>query len=283
VRFRDAISVREAVQVAVSGALAELRRVSVATPVRVFAEPESVDVAPSPNPASVAKFEPVSLPVEIVEQARALPVIEQAAELPLPETPAKETARFRFIGALADRYVLLEDDAGLVLLDHRAARERILFEQLLRRIDAREAASQRLLIPAVVELAPRDLAWVREHAALLGSAGISVEPFGAGSVKIDGVPPMLAHCEPRDVLLRVADDCRAAGGARGGLRAVEESLARSVCRSASFGGVPEDAAAAHALLDELMACELPYTCPAGRPTMIHFAHSELERKFGRHR
>jgi DNA mismatch repair protein MutL len=283
VRFRDAISVREAVQVAVSGALAGLRRVSVATPVRVFAEPGPVDVAPPPKAVPVSKPGPVSLPVEIVEQARALPVVEREAELPLPEMPVQKPARFRFIGALADRYVLLEDDAGLVLLDHRAARERILFEQLLRRIEVREAASQRLLIPAVVELAPRDLAWVREHVPLLGSAGISVEPFGAGSVKIDGVPPMLAHCEPRDVLLRVADDCRAAGGARGGLRAVEESLARSVCRSAFFDGVPEGAAAAHALLDELMACELPYTCPAGRPTMVHFAHSELERKFGRQR
>jgi DNA mismatch repair protein MutL len=285
VRFRDAISVREAVQVAVSGALGELRRVSVATPVRVFAEPESVDVVPPPPPkpavAPVAMPEPAPLPVEIVEQARALPVVERAAELPLPETPAQKPAGFRFIGGLGERYVLLEDDAGLVLLDNRAARERILFEQLLRRIDRHESISQRLLLPAIVELAPRDFAWICEHATLLAGAGISVEPFGAGSVKVDGVPPMLVHCEPRDVLLRVADDCRA--GVKGGARAIEEAIARSVCRSASLGSVPPDADSAHALLDELMACELPYTCPAGRPTMIHFAHSELERKFGRTR
>jgi len=81
------------------------------------------------------------------------------------------------------------------------------------------------------------------------------------------------------VLLRVADDCRA--GVKGGARAIEEAIARSVCRSASLGSVPPDAATADALLDELMACDLPYTCPAGRPTMIHFAHSELARKFGR--
>jgi DNA mismatch repair protein MutL len=307
VRFRDAISVREAVQVAVSGALADLRRVSVATPVRVFVEPDSVDVA-RPAPAPVA---PTRSPVQWNESAaqpsdsqaeRVQPPVQRddsavpsldclaelhirpresnEAELPFVEATARKTPEpFRFIGGLGDRYVLLEDAAGLVLLDNRAARERILFEQLLRRIDRHESVSQRLLLPAVVELAPRDFAWICEHASLLAGAGISVEPFGSASVKVDGMPPTLIHCEPRDVLLRVADDSRA--GVKGGARAIEESIARSVCRSASLGSVPPDAESARALLDELMACELPYTCPAGRPTMIHFAHSELERKFGR--
>jgi DNA mismatch repair protein MutL len=56
-----------------------------------------------------------------------------------------------------------------------------------------------------------------------------------------------------------------------------------VCHFAELPPPPGDPAAADALLGELMACELPYTCPAGKPTMIHFALSELERKFGRGR
>jgi DNA mismatch repair protein MutL len=273
VRFRDAIAMREAVRHLVETALAGQRRTSIVMPVRVFAEPPSVSVPPrAPAP---------DLPPEVVTQLRAMPAAAPMPELPMPEVErAAPPDRFRFIGALGDRTLLLEDDAGLVLLDHRAARERILFEQLLRRIDRRESVSQRLLLPAIVELAPRDLAWMREHLSLLAGAGLLVEPFGAATVKVDGVPPMLAHCEPREVLLRVADDCRA-GGAKGGARAVEESIARSVCRSALPGPLPADAAAARALIDELMACDLPYACPNGKPTMIHFAHSELARKFGR--
>jgi DNA mismatch repair protein MutL len=203
-------------------------------------------------------------------------------ELPIPDIEPATPPRFRYIGALADRYTLLEDDAGLVLLDNRAARERILFEQLLRRFDARQSISQRLLMPAIVELQPRDLAWVREQSKLLAGAGLLVEPFGAGTVKVDGVPPMLAQNDPRDVLLRIADDCRA-GGTRAGTKAVEESIAKSVCHFASLPAPPADSAGADALIEELMACELPYTCPAGKPTMIHFARTELERKFGRGR
>jgi DNA mismatch repair protein MutL len=220
---------------------------------------------------------------EVIEQIRSLPAAPAPeAELPMPDLESVPPPRFRYIGTLMDRYTLLEDDAGLVLLDNRAARERILFEQLLRRFDARQSISQRLLIPAIVELPPRDLAWVQEHSRLLAGAGLLVELFGSGTVKVDGVPPMLAQNEPRDVLLRIADDCRA-GGARGGTKAVEESIAKSVCHFATMAAPPADSAATNALIDELMACELPYTCPAGKPTMIHFAHSELERKFGRGR
>jgi DNA mismatch repair protein MutL len=291
VRFRDAISMREAVRCAVETALAGQRQTSAALPVRVLPEPPAaLPQVPRPLPARAAEKLAVELPADPaigtpaaaadVAQLRVLSVPPPAPELPMADAPESQPQQFRYIGGLADRYALLEDPAGLVLLDHRAARERILFEQLLRRIDRHEAVSQRLLLPAVVELAPRDLAWVREHADLLSGAGLLVEPFGADTVKVDGVPPILAHCEPREVLLRIADDCRT-GGTRGGTRAIEESIARSVCRSASLGVAPGDAAEARALLDELLACELPYACPNGRPTMIHFAHSELARKFGR--
>lgn len=282
VRFRDAIAVREAVRLLVERALAGQREASAVKPVRVFAEPPPAAAAPLPEPAAPprAVAAPDSPPPEIAAQWRSRPAEPSAPELPIPETPRALPERFRFIGALGDRYVLLEDEAGLVLLDHRAARERLLFEQLLRRIDRKESVSQRLLLPAVVELAPRDLAWVRENARLLAGAGLLAEPFGANAAKIDGVPPMLAHVEPRDLLLRIVDDGRV-GGAKGGARAIEESIARSVCRSASLGGLPATADEARALIDDLMACELPYACPNGKPTMIHFAHSELARKFGR--
>ncbi|MGH8047512.1 MAG: DNA mismatch repair endonuclease MutL [Chthoniobacterales bacterium] len=274
VRFRDGFAVRDAVRAAVEAALSAQRRVSVAMPARVFSEPPpAVDVIPERH----------APPVAVIEQIRSMPVAPApVAELPMPDLEPAPPPRFRYIGALADRYALLEDDAGLVLLDNRAARERILFEQLLRRFETRQSVSQRLLMPAIVELPPRDLAWVQGHSKLLAGAGLLVEAFGAGTVKVDGVPPMLAHNEPRNVLLRIADDCRA-GGVRAGTKAVEEAIAKSVCHFAMHPAVPANSASADALLDELMACGLPYTCPEGKPTMIHFAQSELERKFGRGR
>ncbi len=268
VRFRDGISIREAVNEGVRRAL-ETQRQSV-TPVRAF--PESAPRRDEPAPAPREERGPGLIRVPA-------PPREEFA-LPLDAQPQPD--RFRSVGVLGGRYAILEDDAGMVLLDNRAARERILFERLLAQIRSRTAVAQRLLMPVVVELAPRDFAWVQENTALLASAGLLVEPFGSGTVKIDGVPPMLADAPPGDVLLRVADDCRAGGSASRG-RAIEEAIARSVCRSAGVPGVPVGTAEVRRLMEGLMACDLPYACPQGRPTMIHFSFGELDRKFGRNR
>lgn len=279
VRFRDGIAVREAVHFVVERALSARRGAGAATPVRVFSEPPPALAVEPPRP-DVARMPAPE--IQVLERLAPPPAPTPPPELPLVATDPSPAAPppLRYIGTLADRHVLFEDDAGLVLLDARAARERILFEQLLRRIDRRESVSQRLLLPAVVELTPRDLAWILENARSLTGAGLLVEAFGAGAVKVDGVPPVLAGAEPRDVLLRIADDCRT-GGCRAGSRALEEAIARSVSRSIPAAPPPADAGAASAFLDELMACELPYADPNGKPTMIHFAHSELARKFGR--
>ncbi|MGC1479497.1 MAG: DNA mismatch repair endonuclease MutL [Chthoniobacterales bacterium] len=192
--------------------------------------------------------------------------------------------RFRFVGVLAGRYVTMEDAAGMVLLDFRAAQERIWFERTLREMGSGAASSQRLLLPAVVELSPRDEAWVNENAEALRRVGMWVEPFGSGTVKIDGVPPMLAGAAASEALVGLIDDGRASGSAargRAGSRAVEEAIARSVARFAPAQGLPLETEGLRTFLAELMACDLPYTCPGGKPTMVHFSLSELERKFGR--
>jgi DNA mismatch repair protein MutL len=286
VRFQEPTRVREAVYEAVRQALDARRTVPIAKP---SWKPPDPDDELRPAPLLAGQRPPEPLPVLKVEPQveRVLPVRPSPHEprplaMPGSGAEAADDARFRFIGRLAERYLVMEDDSGLVLLDNRAARERILFETLLRQMQGDRGSSQRLLIPAVVDLPPRDFAWVRENAALLASAGLVVEPFGAGTVKIESVPPMLAEWPPEDLLVRMADDCRLAGK-QARHRLAEEVVARAISRNAALAGLPTDETAMRRLLAELMRCDLPYACPQGRPTMIHFAFTELDRKFGRTR
>src|SRR5208282_1789893 len=70
----------------------------------------------------------------------------------------------RLVGVIGKLYVLLESDRGLVLLDQHAAHERILFEQMMNRIESNTAApSQKLLLPETIELPPRDAQFLREQ------------------------------------------------------------------------------------------------------------------------
>lgn len=182
---------------------------------------------------------------------------------------------FRYLGKLGAWYALFESPEGLVILDARSASERIQYERLARRIREGQAPSQRLLLPEVAELPPREHAWVVENLKALEAAGFLLETFGGLSVKIEAIPALAPEASAAKLLHEVASTLRAAGRApRGG--ALREELAKTLCRKARPLELP-----AEALLEELLRCELPYANPFGQPTLIQFSFAELERKLGR--
>lgn len=202
----------------------------------------------------------------------------QKAEVASPEEIPEV---FRFLGTLTDGYLILEGAEGLVVLDVRAAGERILFEGLMRQLEEGTVSSQRLLLPEVVELPARERAWVLDHLDDLQAAGFQLEPFGGLTVKIEALPAAAAERDPGRLLHETVTAVRASGKLVRG-RGVREAVARSVARLAVGETAPGDEGARR-LVRELLRCELPYASPSGRPTMIQFSRSELARKFGRTR
>jgi DNA mismatch repair protein MutL len=241
---------------------------------RVLVQPRQASAPTSPAPRTEAAFlpEPPQAVIPLPEQAL-------ASNHQLKATVTGR-ARFRFMGMVGDGYLVLEGDEGLVLLDTRAASERILFEAMMRQIAEGNAPSQRLLIPAVVDIPSREHAWVVDHLEDLRVAGFFLEPFGGTTLKIEALPAWAAQKEPGRLLHEVTAMLRAAGRLPHG-RDVHEAVARSVSRLAAGEDFPNDEIRAGKLLDELLRCDLPYASPSGRPTMIQFSFAELDRKFGR--
>lgn len=245
-------------------------------------------LAPPPRPAPLPRSAPPVTPPRIFTPEipqQVLPIPEPApVPMPAPGIPAAPVAveedRFRLVGVIEGGRLVLEGEEGLVLLDMRAALERILYESLIKGIEAGEVPVQRLLLPAVVELPAREHAWVADHLDDLQAAGFLIESFGGASLKIEGLPALAGERDPRQLLHDVASTLRAAGKLPRG-REVREALARSVCQLAANGDLRPEAERARRLVRELLACELPYASPSGRPTMIQFSHAELDRKFGR--
>ncbi|MEN9469414.1 MAG: mismatch repair endonuclease MutL [Verrucomicrobiota bacterium] len=230
---------------------------------------------------------PISAPTprreEPAPQAAAKP-FKQAPQLDLPAVRAPEPARpgaeFRLMGGLGGRWILMEGADGLVLLDIRAASERIIFETMRREAAAGGTHSQRLLLPIVVEMTPKDAVWISENLDALSRAGFLLEPFGGGSFKIEALPACIGDRDPREMLADVCETLKATGLLGGG-QPVLDALIRSVSRFAALDSFPYEESRARRLVRELLGCELPYACPQGRPTMIQWSFSELERKFGR--
>jgi DNA mismatch repair protein MutL len=296
VRFRDPNGVREAVvrciQATLARGRADWQKKFRAPPAQVSAQP-TVDLILRPQ-VSVPEVSHRELPqfptAEIVGQAHRLPVppADSARSEPDWPSPAQQkrgeraaTPQFQIIGMLNKLYVLMENADGLVLVDQHAAHERILFEELRRRMEEQGVPSQKLLITQTFELLPRDADWIEQNMSILQKMGIGIESFGPNTFKIDSLPGFLNVTDGAQFMRKVIDDLKSASDRSSPLRLGEDMIAKSVCRHAVKANDPLRYLEVEKLIQDLLECDLPYCCPHGRPTMIQISNAELEKKFGR--
>ncbi len=189
--------------------------------------------------------------------------------------------QFQIIGVLNKLYVLMENADGLVLVDQHAAHERILFEELRRRMEEQGVLSQKLLITQTFELPPRDADWIEQNVSILQKMGIGIESFGPNTFKIDSLPGFLNVTDGAQFIRKVIDDLKSASDRSSPMRLGEDMIAKTVCRHAVKANDPLRYLEVEKLIQDLLECDLPYCCPHGRPTMIQISNAELEKKFGR--
>lgn len=201
---------------------------------------------------------------------------------PSPATVPLLAVPLRLVGVIGKLYVVLESDRGLVLLDQHAAHERILFEQMLNRLEQKQQAdSQKLLLPETVELSARDANFLREQLPSLTRLGVGLSEFGERTFLLDALPPFVKVSDARKFVLELVDELKAAGQSINSLRLGEHTIAKTVCRHAVKANDPLAGAELENLVADLRRCAMPYTCPHGRPTLIEMNFRELEKKFGR--
>ena len=175
----------------------------------------------------------------------------------------------------------MENADGLVLVDQHAAHERILFEELQRRMEEQGVPAQKLLLPQTFDLPPRDSDWIERNMSILQKMGIGIESFGPNSFKIESLPSFLNVSDPTQFMRKVIDDLKSVTNNSSAMRLGEEMIAKTVCRHAVKANDPLRYLEVEKLIRDLLECDLPYCCPHGRPTMIQISLAELEKKFGR--
>ena len=306
VRFRDPNGVREAIARCIQETLARGR----ADWQEKFRAPPAAPTQPTVDPSTGLRTGLTLRPQVIVpeESHRELPQfpmtpdVGRGGSLNRPQTPVRlgpievdrpyqeaqgdEEAKlrqqqFQIIGVLNKLYVLMENADGLVLVDQHAAHERILFEELRRRMEEQGVPAQKLLITQTFELPPRDADWIEQNLSILQKMGIGIESFGPNTFKIDSLPGFLNVTDGAQFMRKVIDDLKSASERSSPLRLGEDMIAKSVCRHAVKANDPLRYLEVEKLIQDLLECDLPYCCPHGRPTMIQISNAELEKKFGR--
>lgn len=240
----------------------------------VSAKAEVLVPAPTRSEGASRPLVPERPPVEV--QSGAGPSTPESHDpIPLLNVP------LRLLGVIGRLYVVLESDRGLVLMDQHAAHERVLFEQMLRRLEMNSTPSQKLLLPETIELSVRDAQFLREQLETLCQLGVGLSEFGDRTFLLDALPPFVSAREPRSFVLELIDELKAAGQEVNTWRLGEHTVAKTVCRHAVKANDPLSNLELENLIKDLRHCTMPYTCPHGRPTLIEMSLRELEKKFGR--
>ncbi len=250
--------------------------------------PHFTPARPIAPPIEPRRDVPLWQPKPLPESPRSTPVAPAPVPSPSPATPSPTrpvpllNVPLRLVGVVGRLYVVLESDRGLVLLDQHAAHERILFEQMLNRLEQQgNAASQKLLLPETVELSARDAHFLREQLPMLTRLGVGLSEFGERTFLLDALPPFVKVSDARRFVLELVDELKSAGQEVNSLRLGEHTIAKTVCRHAVKANDPLAGKELENLINDLRQCAMPYTCPHGRPTLIEMNYRELEKKFGR--
>jgi DNA mismatch repair protein MutL len=208
--------------------------------------------------------------------------VPAAASAMRPEPLVTNRLGLRVLGCVAHLYIVAESPEGLVLIDQHAAHERVLFEQMLKRMALQDPAAQQLLFPVTLEFLPREADFVLAQVETLQQAGVGITRFGPSSFLVDALPAMIRPRDVAEFIRTILADLQQEGGeTRKGRRLSEEVVAKTVCRHAVKANDALRPEEWDNLLHDLLACDLPYTCPHGRPTMIQLSAAELHKKFGR--
>lgn len=220
---------------------------------------------------------------EAIETQRAEKKPEAVQQDLLPKQEANtlgdELSGYSMVGVAFDTYIILQNQKQLIMIDQHAAHERILYEKLMREIDA-GVGSQLLMVAQVVHVTPQDAVKIEAYREDIQAAGFDIEPFGDDAYQIRAVPNVLGVPQTKSAFLDMVDRL-------GELRVLStaqkrrDAILQMACKKAVKGGDKLTMEEIKPLLVDMLRTNAPPTCPHGRPLVVVLERTEIEKRFKR--
>jgi DNA mismatch repair protein MutL len=199
------------------------------------------------------------------------------ATLPRPD----QIMDLKPLGQVSSSFIVAVNGEGLWLVDQHVAHERVLFEQHLEARRAGKIEAQRMLMPMVIELSPRQIVIYEKIAEELAANGFEVEPMGPRSVAIQAVPAGVIASDAEKLLTEILDGIERESAAIS-IETLQAKIAASTaCHAAIKINMPLDQTKMEWLLAELAKTDCPMSCPHGRPVVLRYSVKEIEKAFHR--
>jgi len=209
---------------------------------------------------------------------------ESTLNIPNESTAPAKVSRLpalRVVGQLSQSYIVTEGPDGMYLIDQHAAHERILLERMVAALQERAPLSQLLLTPIKLELAPAELEAIEDHLQQLEQIGFTLEILEDNTIQVRAVPNVLVKQMNARSLHDLLTELTATEQLGHSETWEEHALANVACKAAIKANYFLTVSEMREMIEQLERTNAPYSCCHGRPTMIHFSLSSLEREFGR--
>ncbi len=180
-----------------------------------------------------------------------------------------------------NRYLVTQDDSGMVVIDQHALHERVLYEQIRDRVLSKSMESQRLLIPEPITLTASEAAIALEHREMLSQMGIEIEPFGGDTILMTAYPAVLSNISPSEMLRVVIEPLLVAGKSPDPRDLLDDMMNMMSCKAAIKAGDKLTPQEITSLLEQRHIYQDTHHCPHGRPTALFFSRDQLDKMFKR--
>lgn len=243
------------------------------------------------EPITTERVEVIQRPVSIVKEETLAPVrTETVAEIEIEEEIVDERDHlqetkmrvppFYPIGQMHGTYILAQNEKGLYIIDQHAAQERIKYEYFREKVGDVQNELQELLVPITLEYSTDEALKIMEHQHELEKVGVFLEPFGYNSFILRSHPQWLPKGEEKELMEEMIEQLLQ-------MKKVdihklrEEAAIMMSCKASIKANHHLRQDEIQALLDELRSTSDPFTCPHGRPIIIHYSTYEMEKMFKR--
>ncbi|MBD3280499.1 DNA mismatch repair endonuclease MutL [Candidatus Dojkabacteria bacterium] len=176
-------------------------------------------------------------------------------------------------------YIVIEKQGKLLFIDQHAADERINYERIMKKVSSEEKPeTQSLLTPEIVELTSAEFEMLKDKLEDFTKLGIVLEPFGKNTVKLSEKPVVLENFDFKSFIEEVLAEDLVDINKEKVLHGIVSSMA---CHSSIRAGRPMHRREIGTMIEQLFACDKPYSCPHGRPIIWELTKNELEKNFKR--
>lgn len=232
------------------------------------------------NNSLLDELKNMSLENEDVLEVHISEEIKEIIEEPKVEVKQDKLPYFEYVGQAFGTYLIFQNDKELYLMDQHAAAERINYEKYYEILGNKNQPTTELLLPIMISFTKSEVLFLEEHMDEFNGLGFVLEPMSNQDYVIRQIPLWANLDNAYDVIRKVFD--LIINSKTVDVIYFRDAIAKQIsCKASIKANKALNNDEINTLVSNLRKCKNPYTCPHGRPTIISFKQTELEKMFER--